>query len=90
MIGVVVSTGQAVRATLAEAATRTERDKAVVEKNRADEETAIAKAVNDFVQNDLLAEAAPAKNARNKNVTVEEVLASKQRIEGLVAKRFGQ
>src|SRR5205823_270248 len=29
---------------------------------------------NDFLRNDLLAEAAPAKNARNKKVTVEEVL----------------
>src|SRR5581483_4814560 len=59
----------------------TQRDRAVVaekqavaEKQRANEEAATAKAVNDFLQNDLLAEAAPDKNARNKKVTVEEVL----------------
>ena len=41
---------------------------------QADEEAAIAKASNDFLLNDLLAEAAPGKNPRNAKVTVEELL----------------
>jgi serine/threonine protein kinase/tetratricopeptide (TPR) repeat protein len=44
------------------------------QEREAKEEAAIAEAVNDFLQNDLLSEAAPDKNARNKKVTVEEVL----------------
>ena len=74
LLGGAVSTWQAVRATLAEADARTERDKAVAENVRANEEAAIALAVNDFLQNDLLAEAAPDRNARGKKVTVEELL----------------
>jgi serine/threonine protein kinase/Tfp pilus assembly protein PilF len=41
---------------------------------KAKEEAAVAKAVNDFLLEDLLAEAAPEKNARAKKVTVEELL----------------
>jgi hypothetical protein len=52
----------------------TAEQQAVAEKQRANEQAAIAQAVNDFLQNDLLAEAAPEKNARAKKVTVEEVL----------------
>jgi len=48
--GIVVSTWQAARATQ-------ERNRAVAEKVRADTESATAKAVNDFLQNDLLAQA---------------------------------
>src|SRR5205823_10327120 len=73
LLGMVVSTWQAVqasqerdRAIRAEADTRIERDNALAEKQRANQEAAIARAVNDFIQDDLLAEAAPNKNARNK------------------------
>jgi tetratricopeptide (TPR) repeat protein len=48
--GIVASTLQAARATL-------ERNRAVTEKQRADTEAATAKAVNEFLQNDLLAQA---------------------------------
>ncbi len=41
---------------------------------KAKEAAAVAEAVNDFLRHDLLAEAAPDKNARNKKVMVEEVL----------------
>jgi len=51
-----------------------EKERATSAETQAKEEAAIAKAVNDFLQNDLLAQAAPEKNARNKKVTVEEVL----------------
>jgi serine/threonine protein kinase/tetratricopeptide (TPR) repeat protein len=44
------------------------------EKERTKEEAAVAKAVNDFLQKDLLAQAQPEKNARNRKVTVEDVL----------------
>jgi serine/threonine protein kinase/tetratricopeptide (TPR) repeat protein len=44
------------------------------EKQRADEEAAIAKAVSNFLRNDVLAQAAPNKNARSMKVTVEQVL----------------
>jgi tetratricopeptide (TPR) repeat protein len=66
LAGVVVSVGQAVRATLAEEHARAERDRAVAaeertrdEARKAQTEAAIATAVNDFLQNDLLAQAKP-------------------------------
>jgi serine/threonine protein kinase/Flp pilus assembly protein TadD len=55
--GVVVSTWQAVRATAAEQAASRERDRAVAEKERADEQAAVAQAVKGFLQNDLLSQA---------------------------------
>jgi non-specific serine/threonine protein kinase/serine/threonine-protein kinase len=58
----------------ARAEAQTERDAAVAEKGRADQQAAIARAVNDFLQNDLLAEASPAKNPRNRKMTVEDLL----------------
>jgi serine/threonine protein kinase/Flp pilus assembly protein TadD len=58
-VGTAVSTWQAVRATLAEQATSRERDKAVAEQVRANEQTAIAEAVNNFLNEDLLLQAAP-------------------------------
>src|SRR5262249_34648659 len=45
------------RATNAEADVKTERDTAIAEKRRADELAAIAQAVNDFLQRDLLMQA---------------------------------
>lgn len=41
-----------------------ERNRAMLEKRRADEETAVTKAVNDFLRNDLLAQASPSRQAR--------------------------
>ena len=88
VLGTAVSTWQAVRATRAERAAlraeatiRRERDRAVKAEGQATEsarkaqtEAAVSKAINDFLLNDLLAEAAPEKNARVRQVTVEEVL----------------
>src|SRR5207302_8644438 len=62
-VGAGVSTWQAVRATLAEQATGRERDRAVTEKLRADEQADIAKAVKNFLQNDLLLQATVYKQA---------------------------
>ncbi len=50
------------------------RDRAKDAEAEAQDEADIAQAVSDFFQNDLLAEAAPDKNPRNKKVTVEELL----------------
>jgi serine/threonine protein kinase/tetratricopeptide (TPR) repeat protein len=76
--GIVVSTWQAVRATWAERDASDERDKAVAEKQRGDEEAAIAKTVDDFLQKDLLGQADIANQAaggeRNRNITVRELL----------------
>jgi tetratricopeptide (TPR) repeat protein len=58
-----VSAWQAVRATRAETEAKRQRDEAVRQKQRADEEAAIAKAVNEFLQTDLLAQADPYKQA---------------------------
>jgi tetratricopeptide (TPR) repeat protein len=55
--GIAVSTWLAIRA-------NRERDRAVREKERADTEAATAKAVNDFLQNDLLAQASTRTQAR--------------------------
>jgi tetratricopeptide (TPR) repeat protein len=66
-----VSIWQAIRATRAEG-------KALKEKERANEEAAIAKAVNEFLQVDLLAQADIRNQQgigdRNKNITVRELL----------------
>ena len=51
-----------------------EKERATSAETLALEESAISKAVNDFLRNDLLAQAAPDKNPRTKKVTVEEVL----------------
>jgi tetratricopeptide (TPR) repeat protein len=88
VLGTAVSTWQAVRAARseraalgAEAASRRERDRALKAEGRATEaaraaqtEAAIAEAISDFLQNDLLAEARPQRNARGRQVTVEAVL----------------
>jgi serine/threonine protein kinase/tetratricopeptide (TPR) repeat protein len=82
----VVSTWLAVRATIAERTVGEERDKAVAEKERGDEEAAISKAIIEF-QTDLLGQAdvgqQPAGGFRNKDVTVRELLdRASKRIEG--------
>ncbi len=78
-----VSIWQAVRATRAE-------NTAVDEKNRADDEAAIAKAVNEFLQKDLLGQAdignQPSGTERNKDIKVRDLLdRAAQRIEGKFA-----
>ena len=55
--GIVASTWQAARATRASQQAMEERNRALAEKQRADTEAATAKAVNEFLQNDLLAQA---------------------------------
>jgi serine/threonine protein kinase/tetratricopeptide (TPR) repeat protein len=70
--GVVFSAYQAVRATLAEAEARRERDAVA----RAKEE---AEAINRFLTEDLLGQAAPEMNARDQKVTVEQLLAKAAR-----------
>jgi tetratricopeptide (TPR) repeat protein len=88
VLGTAVSTWQAVRARRAEqsalraeVAARRERDRAVTAEGRASEaarkaqtEASISKAINEFLLKDLLAEAAPDKNARERPVTVGEAL----------------
>ncbi len=78
LAGVAVSTSEAIRAYRAGQAARSERDRAVsaeatalqarnralTEKRRADDESASAKAVSDFLQNDLLAQASASAQAR--------------------------
>jgi tetratricopeptide (TPR) repeat protein len=63
------------------AAVRAEQQRTAAERDRAEENAALAErqrgraeAVNKFLLDDLLAEAAPEKNPRQKQVTVEEVL----------------
>jgi serine/threonine protein kinase/tetratricopeptide (TPR) repeat protein len=74
----VVSTWQAVRATRAEQTAGRERDKAVAEKERADEKAAIAEAVNAFLREDLLGQAdignQSEAGARDRNITVRQLL----------------
>jgi non-specific serine/threonine protein kinase/serine/threonine-protein kinase len=51
-----------------------EKERASAAETKAKNEAATATAVVNFLQNDLLAQAAPDKNPRNKKVTVEELL----------------
>jgi tetratricopeptide (TPR) repeat protein len=78
LTGVAVSTSQAIRANRAGQAALSQRDRAIAaeanavqernralaEKQRADDEAASAKAVNDFLQNGLLAQASASAQAR--------------------------
>jgi tetratricopeptide (TPR) repeat protein len=56
-------------------------------RRRADEEAAVARAFTNLLLNDLLFRATPEKNARDKKVTVEEML---ERASALVPRRFAQ
>ena len=73
-----ISLALAFRATKAEQVAGEERDKALAEKERADEEAAIARVVNEFLQKSLLSQAdignQPLGMERNKNLTVRELL----------------
>jgi tetratricopeptide (TPR) repeat protein len=68
-----VSTWQAVRATRAERAVGQERDRAVAEKERADEQAAVAEAVNRFLNYGLLIQAAPLAES-DRDLTLRTVL----------------
>ena len=68
LAGITISTWLAVRATHAEAEARRERDEAASAREQ-------AVAINQFLTQDLLGQAAPEQNARDKKVTVEEILA---------------
>jgi eukaryotic-like serine/threonine-protein kinase len=57
----------------------------VAEKHRADQQAAMAQAVNDFLANDLLAAAGPEQNPQDRNVTVLELM---QRAAKKVADKF--
>ena len=54
MLGIIGTTWQAVRATTAEKQSRQEQERTLAQKQRADDEAAMAKAVNDFLLEDLL------------------------------------
>jgi tetratricopeptide (TPR) repeat protein len=62
--GVVASAWQARLARHAQQIATTERNRAFLEKERADKESAAAKAINEFLQNDLLAQASSSVQAR--------------------------
>ncbi|MFL5243587.1 MAG: tetratricopeptide repeat protein [Gemmataceae bacterium] len=78
VVGSVVSIWQAIRATQAKEEEAKQRQLAVEESDRANDESAVAKAVNEFLQKDLLGQAdignQPAGSERNNNLTVRELL----------------
>jgi serine/threonine protein kinase/Tfp pilus assembly protein PilF len=82
-----ISTWQAVRATRAEREAARQRDQAVLEKKRADEQTSIAEAVREFLNKDLLRQADAFGRAANlnPNPTVREAL---DRAAGQIGGRF--
>jgi serine/threonine protein kinase/tetratricopeptide (TPR) repeat protein len=99
--GVIGTTWGMVRAIEADDATHAEVIKKDQARTQAEEEAAIAAAVNNFLQNDLLAEAAPDKNPRCNKVTVEELLAraaariagkydKQPRVEGAIRRTIGE
>ena len=53
---------------------KSQRDRAIQAEETAAEEAAIAKAINEFLKYDLIAEAAPSRNPRGDQVTVEELV----------------
>jgi tetratricopeptide (TPR) repeat protein len=64
-----------------------EKERATAAETKAMEEAAIAKAVKDFLQNDLLGQASPFSGPRRTKVTVEEVLG---RAAARIAGKFAQ
>ncbi len=72
LLGAVVSAWQAVRAGRAELTARRERDTAARARQQAE-------AINQFLTKDLLYQATPEANAREKKVTMEDVLAAASR-----------
>jgi serine/threonine protein kinase/tetratricopeptide (TPR) repeat protein len=86
--GTTISVWQAVRATEAEKQTAQERDNVIEEKRRADEESAIASGVSDFLQKDLLGNASAQNQGDagitpNRDITVRALLdRAAQRVAG--------
>jgi tetratricopeptide (TPR) repeat protein len=74
VVGTAVSTYLAIRAIAAERAARSERDAALAQQRRADQQAAIARAVSDFLQRDLLYAASPDNQFGGRKLTVEEIL----------------
>jgi serine/threonine protein kinase/tetratricopeptide (TPR) repeat protein len=75
------------RATAAEAKAKEEKERATTAKANAKDAAEAAMSVVKFLQEDLLGQADPGENARDKKVTVEEVLGrAAARIEGRFAK----
>jgi non-specific serine/threonine protein kinase/serine/threonine-protein kinase len=62
--------GERDRAVKAEAETAKEYDRAVLEKKRADKQAEITRAVNDFLQGDLLLQASPVATARQRDLAM--------------------
>jgi non-specific serine/threonine protein kinase/serine/threonine-protein kinase len=62
--GIIATTLEARRAVAAEVRAQQERNSALEQQRRADNEAAIATAVNDFLRNDLLSQASPNSQAR--------------------------
>src|SRR4029079_1678684 len=87
LLGIVGTSIGLVWALQAERTAALEKVRATAAETQAKEETAIAQAVSDFFQNNLLGEAAPEKNARAKKVTVEELLG---RAAARIAGKFDQ
>ena len=69
----IFSTWFALRATRAEASAKSDRDRAVNEKLRADEQAAIAVAVNDFLNRDLLGQASAYRQANSDTIPVHDL-----------------
>jgi hypothetical protein len=84
-----VSAWLAYRATVAERATRNERDKVAAEKARADDENAIRHAAFDFIENQIVAAARPKgqEGGLGKDVSLRQAL---EAAVPHVAKSFGQ
>lgn len=78
LLGLGLSVSQAVRATRAEVAAKRDRDIAIAEQSRADEENQIAQAVTRFVMDDLLGQAdlsnQPDDSQRDPEVKVKELI----------------
>jgi serine/threonine protein kinase/Tfp pilus assembly protein PilF len=86
--GIAVSSWQAIRAARAERAALIERDRAMAEKQRADNESATAKAVTDFLQTDLLAQAGPSTQSDRKPDPDIRVRTALERAAATVGSKF--
>jgi tetratricopeptide (TPR) repeat protein len=86
--GIAVSSWQAIRAARAERAALIERDRAMAEKQRADNESATAKAVTEFLQNDLLAQAGPSTQSGRKPDPDMRVRTALERAAATVGSKF--
>jgi len=89
ILGLAVSISQAIRATRAEASAQRERDQAIAERKRADDENLVSQAVTQFLVDDLLGQADIAnqigEEARNPDIKARELI---QRASLAVGSRF--